>query len=628
MMSSSKNMYILVAMMMMMIIFLINPILISSSSSTSTSEAFDEFYSEEREALIKLRDSVSSNSSTLHSNWTGPPCNYINSSRWSGISCSNWHVVHLVLEGTHLSANISPAGSLPPTFLQNLTSLSKLSFRNNTFSGSLPNLSNLVHLEYVDFSYNRFWGAIPFEYATDLPKLEVLELQDNSLDGSIPPFDQPTLRAFNVSHNRLEGPIPNTGVLQKFPKSSYDHNAHLCGSPLGNTCTPPPSPHSPPNDSKNDRLPLALIVAAAAVVPFLVIFVFLCYYKKVHGKDETTSTDQAQYTGWAVAQTKMRDDNRLDERLGDPEKWVELEFFDKDLPAEAFFDLDDLLRASAEVIGRGKLGTSYKVTLESGPVVVVKRIRSMNELSKKEFVQQMQLLGKMRHENLVQILSFYYSREEKLLIYKFVPGATTLFGLLHGNRGVGRVPLAWATRLSIIKGIAQGLIFLHQSLRSHKVPHANIKSSNVLVIPDENYNVKLADFGFLPLLPARECSQNSILAISRSPELAQAKRLSQKADVYCFGIVLLEVITGKIPGEVSPGSDETKDDLSDWVRMVVNNDWSTDILDIEMLAAKDDHDDMLKLTNIALECTDISPENRPKMIQVLKSIQQIESSSR
>ncbi|XP_050377588.1 probable leucine-rich repeat receptor-like protein kinase At1g68400 [Argentina anserina] len=624
MMASSKNKYILVA-MTTTIIFLIDPILISSFS---TSEAFDEFYPEEREALIKLRDSVSSNSSDLHSNWTGPPCSYINSSTWSGISCSNWHVVHLVLEETQLAATISPDGPLPPTFLQNLTLLSKLSFRNNTFSGPLPNLSNLVNLEFVDFSYNCFWGSIPFEYATDLPKLEVLELQENSLDGTIPSFDQFTLRAFNVSHNHLEGPIPNTSVLQKFPKSSYDHNANLCGSPLGISCSPSPSPHSRHKNSENDRLPLSLIVAAAAVVPFLVIFAFLCYYKKVHGKDQTTSTDQDEHTEWVVAQNKVRDDDHLDERLGDFEKRVQLEFFDKDLPAEAFFDLDDLLGASAEVLGRGKLGTSYKVTLESGPVVVVKRLRSMNELSKKEFVQQMQLLGQMRHENLLEILSFYYTKEEKLLIYKFVPGAATLFELLHGNRGVGREPLTWATRLSIIKGIVHGLIFLHQSLRSHKVPHANLKSSNVLVALDGNYNVKLANFGFLPLLPARECSQNGILAIGKSPELAQAKKLSQKADVYCFGIVLLEVITGKIPGEVSPGSDERLDDLSDWVRMVVNNDWSTDILDIEMLAVKDDHNDMLKLTNIALECTDISPENRPKMIQVLKSIQEIESSSR
>ena len=113
----------------------------------------------------------------------------------------------------------------------------------------------------------------------------------------------------------------------------------------------------------------------------------------------------------------------------DPERGVELEFFDKEMPV---FDLDDLLRASAEVLGKGTLGTTYKTTLETGQSLAVKRLNNMSELSKKEFVQQMQLLGKTRHENLVQIVSFYYSKDEKLVIYEFVPHGT-LFELLHGQ---------------------------------------------------------------------------------------------------------------------------------------------------------------------------------------------------
>ena len=112
----------------------------------------------------------------------------------------------------------------------------------------------------------------------------------------------------------------------------------------------------------------------------------------------------------------------------DPERSVELQFFDKNIPV---FDLDDLLRASAEVLGKGKLGTTYKASLESGAVISVKRVEYMDSLSKNEFIQQMQLLGKMRHENLVQIISFYYSKEEKLIVYEFVPGGS-LFELLHG----------------------------------------------------------------------------------------------------------------------------------------------------------------------------------------------------
>lgn len=116
------------------------------------------------------------------------------------------------------------------------------------------------------------------------------------------------------------------------------------------------------------------------------------------------------------------------ESRGDPERTVALEFFDKDIPV---FDLDDLLRASAEVMGKGKLGTTYKATLESGSAVAVKRLKDLNGLGKKEFVQQMQLLGKTRHENLVEIVSFYYSKEEKLVVYEFVPHGS-LFELLHG----------------------------------------------------------------------------------------------------------------------------------------------------------------------------------------------------
>ena len=112
----------------------------------------------------------------------------------------------------------------------------------------------------------------------------------------------------------------------------------------------------------------------------------------------------------------------------DPERRIELQFFDKNIPV---FDLDDLLKASAEVLGKRKLGTTYRANLESGAVVAIKRVKYMNSLSKKEFIQQMQLLGKMSHKNLVHIIFFYYSKEEKLIVYENVADGS-LFELLHG----------------------------------------------------------------------------------------------------------------------------------------------------------------------------------------------------
>ncbi|KAL3512966.1 hypothetical protein ACH5RR_025683 [Cinchona calisaya] len=598
---------------------------------------------DERNALIQLRDIVNSSTANLHGNWTGPPC-YKNQSRWAGIGCSNSHVTHLVLEGLQLNT------SLPPMLLQNLTFLTKLSFRNNSLFGPLPNLSNLLDLEFLFLSNNRFSGPIPVSYA-QLPELTKLELENNSLRGSIPPFDQDTLIAFNVSHNQLDGPIPETPVLQRFTGSSFDYNSNLCGKPLPVQClNPPPPPPPPPSAPASPLNPfpppqpesgkgslkiwsIALIAAAAALVPLSIILFFLCYYRRIR----VTISMTHQPAGEALTDVTGKK-SQWSESTDDPERRIDLEFFDKRRPV---FDLDDLLRASAEVIGKGKLGTTYKATVECGPVVAVKRFKGMNDLTNKEFIQEMQLLGKLRHQNLVEIISFYYSKDEKLIIYEYVPDGN-LFQLLHESRGVGREPKNWRTRLSIIKDIAKALNFLHQSLPSHKVPHGNLKSSNVLlqhninknqseVDPVGYYKCKLTDYGFLPLLTSKTSSHK--LAVMKSPEFCQGKKLTAKADIYCFGIILLEIITGKTPaGQNSSSRGRGKyeecdvvDDLSDWVRTAVNSDWSTDVLDMEILEQKEGHEEMLKLTKIALECTDMVPEKRPKMSEILRRIEEVET---
>lgn len=240
-----------------------------------------EFFPDERDALIQLRDAVNS-SSNLHANWTGPACNTKNQSRWAGVGCSDWHVTGLVLEGIQLT------GDLPPTLFQRLTFLSKLSFRDNSLRGPLPNLTNLVQLEYVFLSRNQFSGSIPSSYI-DLPKLTKLELQENDLSGQIPPFNQQSLIAFNVSSNELQGEIPQTPVLHRFPQSSYANNSALCGgdipglSPCPLVPVPAPAPPPPSRKKHGGRLQpwsIALIAAAAALAPLSLILICLCYCVK------------------------------------------------------------------------------------------------------------------------------------------------------------------------------------------------------------------------------------------------------------------------------------------------------------------------------------------------------------
>ncbi|XP_019443251.1 PREDICTED: probable leucine-rich repeat receptor-like protein kinase At1g68400 [Lupinus angustifolius] len=567
-----------------------------------------DFQVEERDALLLIRDSLNS-SSDLLVNWTGSPC-IENISRWFGINCSNLHVVHIVLEGINLS------GSLPPRCFQNITFLSQINFRNNAIFGPLPNLTNLMFLEQVILSNNHFSGPIPLDYV-ELPILEVLELQENYLDWQIPPFDQPSLTSFNVSYNHLVGPIPETSVFQRFRKSSFDNNSDICGIPLDTICPAAPSPAPSSEVEKNKKRfhvwIIALIAAAAALFLFLIIIAIR--FNKRSSEKETRRHGSARYVfgAWAKKMVTYAGTSEDSEGLG------RLEFCNKKF---AVFDIDDLLRASAEVLGKGNLGMTYKATLENGIAIAVKRLNYMNELSSREFQQQMQLLGKMRHKNVVEVVSFYYSEEQKLVIYELISDGT-LFELLHEGRGIGRITLDWTTRLAIIKDIAKGLDFLHHSMSSHKVPHANLKSSNVLIHQDnQGYHSKLTDYGFLPLLPSKLYAEK--LAISKAPEFFQAKKLTHKSDVYCFGIIILEIITGKIPGQILGEIEETTNDLSSWVRNVVSNDWSTDILDLEILAEKEGHDAMLKLTELALECTDVTPEKRPKMSAVLRRIEELE----
>lgn len=248
-----------------------------------------DFHPEEREALLLIRDSLNSSSVNLHGNWTGPPC-INNLSRWFGITCSNWHVIHIFLQGNNLS------GYLPSTFLQNITFLRQLDFRNNDLFGTLPNLTGLVFLEEVLFSLNHFSGSIPKEYI-ELQSLQVLELQENYLDGQIPPFDQPSLISFNVSYNHLVGPIPETFVLQRFSKNSFDNNSNLCGKPLDISCPAespaiPPSPSVERNKKRIQVWIIPLIAISAALLLFLMIISILFCKRRASGK-ETTRNDSA-----------------------------------------------------------------------------------------------------------------------------------------------------------------------------------------------------------------------------------------------------------------------------------------------------------------------------------------------
>ncbi|KAJ4974499.1 hypothetical protein NE237_007673 [Protea cynaroides] len=581
---------------------------------------------------------------------------------WYGVSCIRDSVQRLVLEGLDLQGSFQPltslkhlrvlslkqnrlSGTIPD--LSNLSALKLLFLSYNEFSGEFPaSVTSLTRLYRLDLSYNSFSGQIPV-IVNHLTHILTLRLEENQFSGPIAGLNLPNLQDFNVSGNRLIGAIPPS--LSGFPITAFDRNSVLCGLPLlrcNNTVTDPSrkvpdgavasplspgvvssSPGTKPQVSganeqgnghhsgarKMSTLAMITIIVGDLLLLALVSFLLYCYFLRSY-----------------VA--KMRDDKGFGllerEKIvysagpypsqgggGDRGKMV---FFEEG--GSKRFELEDLLRASAEMLGKGGFGTAYKAILDDGNVVAVKRLKEVQVGGKREFEQHMDLLGRLRHPNVVSLKAYYYARDEKLLVYAYMPNGS-LFWLLHGNRGPGRTPVDWTTRLKIAAGAARGLAYIHNSYRSPRMAHGNIRSTNVLL--DNVGNACVCDYGLSVFASPDNVPRSTGY---RAPEVTDARRLSQKADVYAFGVLLLELLTGKCPFvmDSAPGSGYGGAvDLPRWVQSVVREEWTAEVFDLELMRYKDIEEEMVGLLQIAMGCTSVSPDQRPKMGYVVKMIEEI-----
>ncbi|KAH7434888.1 hypothetical protein KP509_06G039600 [Ceratopteris richardii] len=590
------------------------------------------------DGLALLRFKASADSSKKLSSWaSSSPC----SGRWYGVECEGGRVVRLVLENLNLTG--------PVDAITELDELRVLSLDHNSLDGSLPNLTSWRYLRSLYLSHNRFTGPIPDSISllsrlwrldlsdnafngsipsslSALPKLLTLKLQENRLSGPLPNLNLTNLQEFNVSSNQLTGPIPKT--LSNFSAASFQGNADLCGAPLLTCDTSQPSnpdlsknpmvvassPSSKPSALvTNKKAPvklgtgalIAIVVGDVAVVVLITCF-FIFYYWKKHNQSESPSKKKSNVSSEKLVFNAVNYHLPADTDKG------RLVFMD----GRKQFELEDLLRASAEMLGKGTFGTAYKAVLEDGSMVAVKRLRDFNAMAHKDFEQHMELIGRLRHPNLVGLRAYYQSREEKLLVYDYLPSGN-LYTLLHGNRGPGRTPLDWTTRVKIAIGTARGLAFIHHQCKPQKLIHGNIKSSNVLL--DKNGNTCISDFGLA--LMANTSVVVSRLVGYRAPEQSELKKISQKADVYSFGVLLLEMLTGKVPAHMYGYNDSA--DLPKWVQSVVQEEWTSEVFDLELLRYKDVEEEMVTMLQIAMACVSRAPEQRPRMSQVVKMIEDI-----
>ncbi|KAK8355374.1 hypothetical protein V6Z12_A05G285300 [Gossypium hirsutum] len=489
------------------------------------------------------------------------------------------------------------SGKLPESYA-NCKSLIRFRVSNNHLEGSIPEgILGLPHASIIDLGDNDFTGPFPssIENARNLSELF---LQNNKLSGFLPPEISRAINLvkLDLSNNLLSGSIPseignlrnlNLLMLQGGLAESFSGNPGLCVPVHVQNFPICPQIY---NQKKVNSM-WAIIVAAIIITIGTLLFLKrrLSKQRAVIEHDETLSSSFFSYD--------MKSFHRI------------------------CFDQHEIFGAMVDknIVGHGGSGIVYRIELKSGEVVAVKKLWSKtakDSFSEHQMVfnkgmkTEVETLGSIRHKNIVKLYSYFSSFDRNLLVYEFMPNGN-LWDALHK----GWLFLDWPTRHQIALGVAHGLAYLHHDLMP-PIIHRDIKSTNILL--DANYQPKVADFGIAKVLQARgKDSTNTVIAGTYgylAPEYAYSNKATTKCDVYSYGVVLMELITGKKPVESDFGENKnlvywvsTKLDTKEGVMEALDKSLSTSF-----------KDEMIQVLRTAMRCTCKNPSQRPTMNEVVQ----------
>ncbi|BAB40094.1 putative leucine-rich receptor-like protein kinase [Oryza sativa Japonica Group] len=481
------------------------------------------------------------------------------------------------------------SGPLPGS-LGGLEELGRLVLRNNSLSGQLlRGINSWKKLSELNLADNGFTGAIPAELG-DLPVLNYLDLSGNRLTGEVPmQLENLKLNQFNVSNNQLSGALPPQYATAAY-RSSFLGNPGLCGDNAGLCANSQGGPRSRAGFAWMMR---SIFIFAAVV---LVAGVAWFYWRYRSFNNSKLSADRSK---WSLT------------------SFHKLSFSE--------YEILDCLDED-NVIGSGASGKVYKAVLSNGEVVAVKKLWGLKKGTDVEnggegstadnsFEAEVKTLGKIRHKNIVKLWCSCTHNDTKLLVYEYMPNGS-LGDVLHSSKaGL----LDWSTRYKIALDAAEGLSYLHHDYVP-AIVHRDVKSNNILL--DAEFGARVADFGVAKVVEATVRGPKSMSVIAGScgyiaPEYAYTLRVNEKSDIYSFGVVLLELVTGKPP--VDPEFGEK--DLVKWVCSTIDQKGVEHVLDSKLdMTFKDE---INRVLNIALLCSSSLPINRPAMRRVVKMLQEV-----
>lgn len=544
--------------------------------------------------------------------------------------CNSSRLQYLLLGQNSLRGEI-------PHAIGNCIKLLELDMGSNYLTGSIPpEIGHIKNLQIsLNFSFNHLQGQLPHDLGR-LDKLVSLDVSSNQLTGNIPLAFKGMLSLIvvNFSNNQFTGPVPSFLPFQKSPNSSFWGNKGLCGEPLNSLCGNVNGSRQSFHRKVSYRIILAVVGSGLSVFVSVTIVVLLFMMREKQEK-------------------AAKEAGIVDEETNSKPLVIAGNVFVENL--KQAIDFDAVVKATmkdSNKLSSGTFSTIYKADMPSGVVLSVKRLKSVDRTiihQQSKMIRELERLSRLCHDNIIRPIGFAIYEDVALLLHQYLPNGT-LAQYLHELSKEPEYKPDWPARLSIAIGVAEGLAFLHHVA----IIHLDISSGNIFL--DSNFKPLVGEVEISKLLdPSRGTASISAVAgsfgyippgtyfpsyvvyfavsftfssylltvvVNCLTEYAYTMQVTAPGNVYSYGVVLLEILTTRLPVDEEFGEGV---DLVKWVQSApAKGETPEQILDARLSTVSFAwRKEMLSALKVALLCTDSTPAKRPKMKKVVEMLQEI-----